>query len=443
MRGLAEIVARREAPLLTAVVVLAVALRVGYAALGVSPQLTDDETSFWAVAGAVADGDGYSYEGAATAWRPPLYTFALAGLRAGGLGVGGVQVVQAVVGAATPVLLWATARRLRTPAWAAAAAAAVAAAYPPFVHLASQVLSENASIPLLALAIWATVRLLQAETPGWRAAATTGVAWGLATLARPAALPGFAVACVALLLAPSWRQRIPAVLALGLAGAAVLAPWTVRNALEVGGPVPVVSNEGFTLWVSNRLDAEDLKDVFRDPDYPGLEDYGVYGRAFPGIAEVAAGEGFDFEAASEAERDAWFRDRVRADLLADPTRFAARSAAKTVAVLAPAPENASREEATSPTAAAVLWLTSGPVVAIGLVGLVALALRGGRAGGFLAGTAVVSLVGVATHLPYVRYRVGAVDPLLIVAAVWLLAGAPRPVGTVGMDLSRLAERRGS
>ncbi len=426
MRRLADLVSRREVPLLAAAALLAVALRLAYAAVGVSPQLTDDETSFWAVAGAVVDGRGFAYEGAATAWRPPLYTLAVAGLRAAGLDVRGVQVVQAAVGAATPVLLWATVRRLRAPAWAAVGAAAVAAAYPPFVHLASQVLSENASIPLLALAVWATVGLLQAEAPGWRAATATGVAWGLATLARPAALPGFALACVALLPARRWRQRVPAVLALGLAGALTLAPWTVRNALEVGGPVPVVSNEGFTLWVSNRLDAEDLKDVFRDPEYPGLEDYGVYGRAFPGIVDVAAADGFDFPAASEADRDAWFRDRVRADLLADPARFVGRSAARTVAVLSPAPENASREEETSPAAAAVLWLTSGPVVVVGLAGVVVLALRAGRAGRFLAGTAVVSLIGVATHLPYVRYRVGAVDPLLIVAAAWLLAGAARP-----------------
>jgi len=407
------------------VALLAVGLRLAYAAVGVSPQLTDDETSFWAVAGAVVDGRGFAYEGSPTAWRPPLYTFGLAGLRVAGLGVCGVQGVQALIGAATPVLLWATVRRLGAPAWAGVGAAAAAAFYPPFVHLASQVLSENASIPLLALAVWATVGLLRAEPARWPGAAATGIAWGLATLARPAALPGFALACVAVVAARRWRPRVPAALALGLAGVAVLAPWTLRNSAEVGGPVPVVSNEGFTLWVSNRLDARALKDVFRDPDYPGLEDYGVYGRSFPGIVDVAAADGFDFPAASEAERDAWFRDRVRADLLADPTRFAGRSAAKTVAVLAPAPENASREEATSPAAAAVLWATSGPVVVVGLAGLAVLAVRGGRAGIFVAATAVVSLVGVATHLPYVRYRVGAVDPLLIVAAAWLVAGAPR------------------
>jgi hypothetical protein len=106
---------------------------------------------------------------------------------------------------------------------------------------------------------------------------------------------------------------------------------------------------------------------------------------------------------------------------ADPWRFVRRAAAKSVLALAPAPDNASQQERTSPAAKVALWLTSGPLMVLGLAGLVVMAARAGPKGWFLAGSAVISLVGLATHLPYVRYRVGSVDPFLILSAAWLVA----------------------
>jgi hypothetical protein len=417
-----EWVEAHERELVLAAVVAAVLVRLAYAAVAVSPKLTDDETSFWAVAGNLVHGHGYSYEGSATAWRPPVYTFALAALRGIGLGVRGVQVVQALVGASVPWLFHRAAGRLPVPAWLAVAAAWAAALYPPFVHIASQALSENASLPLLVLAVWASLVLLDA--PSARHAVLTGAAWGAAVLARPAALPALAVFGIALLA----RRRIAVAAAVAAVTLLVLFPWEVRDvrAGGVGGAVPVVSNESFTLWVSNRADAVGYKDVFRDPRYPGLEDYGVYGRAFPGIEKLAARHHFDFDHASEASRDRWFRSLVVHDVRSDPARFVSRGAAKTVAALQPAPGNASREEKTSKAAKAVLWVTSGPLELLGLAGVAWLLAGGTAKERFLAGAALVSLVGLAVHLPYVRYRVGAVDPLLILAAASLLGRVWRP-----------------
>lgn len=411
-----------ERALVSLVAAAAVVLRLGYALIAVSPKLTDDETHFWAIAGNVVHGRGYSYLGHATAWRPPVFTYALAGLRWAGAGVQAVQVVQAIVGASIPLLLWLCARRLRLPAWAALLAAAAGAAYPPFVHLSSQVLSENASVPLLLLATWLSLAVLdRAGRPHWPLALGCGVAWGFAVLARPAALAALVVVAVVALMA----RRPMASLVVAVAAAAVVAPWIVRNDREVGGPVPVVSNESFTLWVSNRLDARPLKDVFRDPSYPGLQDYGVYGRGFPGIEALARREHFDFDHAGEAERDRFFRSLVVADVRADPGRFLWRAAQKSVAALDPAPDNASQQERTPAAAKVVLWLASAPVIALGLLGLALMAGRAGPQGWFLALAALLSLVGLATHLPYVRYRVGAVDPLFILGAAWLLAGGWR------------------
>ena len=359
-----------------------------------------------------------------------------------GAEVRAVQVVQALLGAVAVLGIVLLARRVVLPWWAAAFAGLAAALYPPFVHLASQLLSENLSLPLYVFALAATVPLL--TRPTGRAALGAGVLWGLAVLGRPAVLPVLGVAGLAVLLARAAPLgfRIGIAALLGIAALAVVVPWTVRNAVTIGGPVPVVSNEGFTLWVANRLDAEGVKDVFRDPAYPGLEDYGVYGRDFAGIVDVAAEDGFDFEAADEAARDEWFREQATAAIREDPVRFMVRTAQKVLLALEPAPDNASREEATSSAAALVLWATSGPVLLGGFLGLAVLAARRGAAGRFLAAAAVVGLVGMAVHLPYVRYRVGVVDPVLIVGLAAFLAAltqtlsAPPPLSAAKTHLEQ-------
>lgn len=421
---------RHRTAVLAALAVVAVALRVGYALWGVDPQLTDDETSFWAIAGNLASGEGFSYDGAPTAWRPPAYTGLLGLLRWLGLGVRGIQLLQALGGAVVVVLVHGCVRRLPLPAWSGLVAAAVAVAYPPFIHLPSQLLSENLSIPLYLGAVWVTLGVLRDAT--WSGAVSAGLLWGAGALARPAVLPALGVAGLVVGLRAPWWRSLGQAAAVGAAAVLVIAPWTLRNAAQVGGPLPVVSNEGFTLWVSNRPDTNNYKDVFRD--LPGLEDYGVYGRRLPAVHDRAAEDGLDFAAASEAQRDRWFRERAWEAVRDDPGRFLRRTAIKTALALDPAPANASQEERTSPLQAAVLWVTGVPVLLGGAVGLAAAVAHRRRPGLFLAGAAVLSLVGMAVHLPYVRYRVGVVDPVLVVAtgaAVWWVARrlgwwSPRP-----------------
>jgi hypothetical protein len=431
--------ARRVPVPLAAAAVVAVLARLAYVAVFASGRLSDDEISFWGIAENLAHGHGFSYLGGATAWRPPLYPILLALLRVGGIGVRPVLVVQAVGGAATPLLLWACARRLGVGRGGATVAAALGAVYPPFVYLAGRILSENLSVPMLLLAVWATLGLL--GEPALGSCPLVGAAWGLAVLARPAALSGLvvAVAVLALLVgtraAPAGAERIrggprgkgrgawAAAALVAVSAGVVVAPWTVRNALQVGGPLPVVSNEGVTLWAPNRLDTNQLKNVFRDANYGGLQDYVVYGRAFGGIERLARQRHFDFDHASEAQRDSWFRSLALHDIAHDPARFAARTAEKALLMLVPAPDNASQTQKTSLAATVVLWVISGPVIAAGVIGLAVLAVRRTPAGVFLGANALIALLVLAAHLPYVRYRAGEVDPLLILGAAWLAAAA--------------------
>ena len=209
--------------------------------------------------------------------------------------------------------------------------------------------------------------------------------------------------------------------------AGVLLPWTARNARAVGGPVPVVSNEGFTLWVPNRPDTNQLKNVLDTARYPGIQDYAVYGRAFPGIEAMARARGFDFDHASEAAQDDWFRRLAVHDIEARPARFAARTVERAAVVLIPAPDNASQTAKTGLAAKAVLWITSGPLIVVGLFGVILGLARARRdiVQWFVALAALGSLLLVAVHVPYVRYRVDGLDPLLIPPAAWLVAEAWR------------------
>ncbi|HEY2430358.1 MAG TPA: hypothetical protein VGI06_15565 [Acidimicrobiales bacterium] len=416
---------------LEAATVAAVAARLAYVALFGGAKLSDDEISFWAVAGNIARGRGFSYQGRSTAWRPPLYTGLLAAARWVGASVRMVEVGQVAIGASLPVLFYLLTHRLTGSRRAALLAAWGGALYPPFVYFSGRILSENLAIPLYVLALWLTVEWLVRGGRG--RAAWCGAAWGLAILGRPTAL-AVAVLCVVVgALVPLVRIRRRPGRGAGLAeaglvavvGIAVVLPWTIRNASAVGGPVPVVSNEGFTLWVPNRPDNHQLKNVLDTTRYPGIQDYAVYGRAFPGIEALAHARGFDFDHAGEAAQDAWFRKLAIHDIGAQPARFVARTIERAGLVLLPAPDNASQTAKTGTSAKAILWITSGPLMVLGVAGLLLRLARARRdlVEWFVVLAAVGSLLLVAVHVPYVRYRVDGLDPLLIPAAAWLLADA--------------------
>lgn len=398
-------------------------VRIAYVLAFAGTRLSDDETSFWAIAGNLARGQGFSYQGRATAWRPPLYTAVLGLARWTGASVREVQIAQAVLGITAVLATYLCTRLLTRSTAAALVAAAVAAVYPPFIYFSGRLLSENVAIPVYVLALALSVGWLQGRGARW--AVACGAAWGLAVLARPTAIP-VAIVCVAAGAATALAgrragtgvRRLAETAAVVIAAAVLVTPWVVRNASAVGGPVPVTSNEGFALWAANRRDTRQLENVLDDHRYPGMQDYAVYGRSFPGITALAQAKHFDFATAGEAAQDRFFRNLAVHDIRADPVRFATRTLARAGAVLAPAPDYASQTTRTSPAAKVVLWVTSGPLIVAGVAGLLLLARRRPRRATtwFVVGTAAVTLGLVATHVPYIRYRVDGLDPVLIVAA---------------------------
>lgn len=235
-------------------------------------------------------------------YRPPLYPlFIAATYHLAGPHDGAVRIAQALLGAATCLLVYALGVRIGTPATGMLAAVA-AAGYPLLVLFANLLMAEVLLTVLVLLCVLAALRLLERDR--LVDAALLGAACGLAALCKPVVL-----AWVPLLVAVwgwvrlhagvparaggqawdparaskrdeawarqdarndndarEWEARpapaapgLAAALARGAALAAglllVLAPWSLRNAAMTGHWTPLSTNLGINLLIGHEPEA--------------------------------------------------------------------------------------------------------------------------------------------------------------------------------------------
>ena len=204
-----------------------------------------------------------------TAYFPPAFPYFLGlvdlidGHQAGGkTAVAPERIAMAVIGTLSVGLLGLVALEA-FGAPVAMAAMAIAAVYPVLVELSGTLVAENLLLVFELASIWTALRARRARTTpgayGWIAA--TGVLTGLATLAHENAalfaLPLGVAAWSALRARDVGERRGPPRRPglRALAGPALLvvcaclmiAPWTVRNAVELHHFVPVSDETGITL----------------------------------------------------------------------------------------------------------------------------------------------------------------------------------------------------
>ena len=200
-----------------------------------------------------------------TAYFPPAFPYSLAvvdlidGHQAGGkAAVRPERVAQAVVGTVSVGLLGLVAFEV-FGGGVAVAALGIAAVYPVFVELSGTLVAENLLVAFELAAIWTALRARRARgaarSYAWIAA--TGVLAGLATLTHENAavfvLPLGVAAWSAIRARAPDRARRPRLRAMAgpavlvLCACAVIAPWTVRNAVELHHFVPVSDETGITL----------------------------------------------------------------------------------------------------------------------------------------------------------------------------------------------------
>jgi 4-amino-4-deoxy-L-arabinose transferase-like glycosyltransferase len=277
------------------VVFVALAVRTAAVATDSGYKPANDAFEYDYLARSIADGHGYPrsgylLQGGPTAIRGPAYPYFLGAVYAlsdDSLTAG--RLVGAALGALAVYLLYLIARRI----WGrriGLTAAAMAAVFPPLVLLSRELLSESLFI-VFELAALLCVLNFRRSGGAWRWALAAGALCGLAALTRNTAF--------ALLLAVPlgvWTGtarpwlRSASLLAPALvivAAMAVIAPWTVRNAVEFGRFIPVTTSAGITaagVYNETSFGERDTHGAWRTPQIvPGFRPLFVT----PGIDEAA------------------------------------------------------------------------------------------------------------------------------------------------------------
>lgn len=258
-----------RALLVTAVLLAALAIRVAY--IEATPyKAVNDAGTYNRMASMIANyGDYHTGSGprtgagksrGPTAYFPPAFPYLLAvsdlltGHQAGGKSaLHSERIEQAVIGTVSVGLIGLVALEA-FGAGVALAALVLAAVYPVLVELSGILVAENLLIVFELAATWTALRARRSARPaGWIAA--TGLLVGLATLTHENAILLLAPLGVAAATAarpwrglrPARRPAVRAVALLLLGTAVAIAPWTIRNAVELHRFIPVSDETGITL----------------------------------------------------------------------------------------------------------------------------------------------------------------------------------------------------
>jgi 4-amino-4-deoxy-L-arabinose transferase-like glycosyltransferase len=201
-----------------------------------------------------------------TALFPPAYPYFLAAidlldghredLKAA---AGPARVSQAILGTVTVGLIGLIALEA-FGAEAALVALVLAALYPVLIETSAVLLAENLLIALILAAVYCGLRVRRAAHP-YRWIALAGVFTGLGALTHQnALLLLFPLAIAAWSSASSRASRTRALAVLALATALTIAPWTIRNAVELRSFIPISDQAGETLFGTyNPVSAADTR----------------------------------------------------------------------------------------------------------------------------------------------------------------------------------------
>lgn len=248
----------RERRLVAAAVVVAVGVRLAYVLLTQDHALAGDEVEYDIEARYAADGrflwttTPYGEPHAST-WKAPVYPALLGALYAlVGPAPDRALVLQTLLLAPLTILAtWQLGRRLAGPAVGVVAAFGVAL-YPGAWQYDVRLYSESVSTPLTTATL--AVLVAAASRRSW---ALVGGLVGVGVLVRPSSvllLAGVAVVAWARHGPRGGTARLLAVVAIAVA---VVAPWSVRNALLPGPWVPVSVQSGAAYGVFNDDAAQD------------------------------------------------------------------------------------------------------------------------------------------------------------------------------------------
>ncbi len=260
---------------LVAIFLLALAVRLAATAVvGFSSLRFGDAAPYLAAAAEIAEHGRYPDRTEAFFFRPPGYPLFLAAVTLGRTDrIPVAKVANTLLGSGAAVLLALLSARIFRRRGVGVATGVVAAVFPSFVLLATDVQSEPLFLLFLLLSGAWLLAAADRGSPG--AALGAGAALGLAALTRPSAL-ALAPLLAAFLLDRRHARRAGLRLSgMALAGLLLcLAPWTLRNALRFHELIPVSDAAGVSLYAGNSRWTESFYRVRSRQEYlRWLEDF--------------------------------------------------------------------------------------------------------------------------------------------------------------------------
>lgn len=202
-------------------------------------------------------GEGFVYNGVATAYRPPLYPILLAPL-VGWFGTGmafkvALLIVQSAIGSATVCLVMAITRillarpekRPDSDSLSIMIAGVLVALDPVLVGQASLPMTETLAAFMVAYGLYWSVR---------GQFSVAGLVFGLAALCRPSLLACSTLVMLARVASSdrtSLKRNMIDCMKMGVGTLALLSPWAARNLMVFGEPVWTTTHGGYTFALAN------------------------------------------------------------------------------------------------------------------------------------------------------------------------------------------------
>ncbi|RME37163.1 MAG: hypothetical protein D6788_10070, partial [Planctomycetota bacterium] len=273
-------------------------------------------------------------------------------------------------------------------------AACLTAVDPFLVFFSSLLLTETLYVTLLTAVWWGLMLMLRRPQRAVRIAWGVGIAAAVTVYTRESGLVLILAGTAFLILASRFHRRIVAgAVLIVLIVVLSLVPWAWRNARVVGGPVWLTTRAGISLYDGVR------------PDADGSSDLGAI-KQMPAVREL-----------SETEWNRYFL-RASLDLLRkDPGRIVRLIPVKLARTWNVVP-NVAGYRSVSMMLLSAVWTV--PMFGLSLIGVVWCGLRkrnGARTVFFLGFPALIISLLHCVFVGSVRYRLGAMPMLSVLAAV--------------------------
>lgn len=299
------------------IALVALALRAGYlyyySGLPDWNWLTVDNWYHHNWAGTIADGD---LLGGTTYFRAPLYVWLLGLLYAVfGASIWVARLFGLALGVVAPLLTRRLAERVYSPS-AGLIAGLLHACYPVAIYFDLELLLDPLFTVLLQLCLLALMRWW--DRPGSATALLTGLAFGLASLARPTALVLAAAVLAIMLLRTAVAARFKEATLCTLGLMLVIAPVTIRNVAVADDPVLIASQGGINFFIGNNDASDGVSAVLPQP----------YGHNWQLADIVYEAEKVHDRTLRPGEVSAYWTDRAIDWIEAHPSAFLTRSLAK-------------------------------------------------------------------------------------------------------------------